>query len=189
MRFLRVSLVAFMMSPSSPKPAMMRKVSFVAEPSPNVACTRPTSMTVSSPASDRAKLSAAEPSTETPRLRASRLPVPCGINPSGTLVPLSAAPTWRTVPSPPAAKTMSQPSRSACCVWPVPGSSRRVCSHSGSAHPASRETSTHSRRRAPRSSTFVGLTTIAARGREGVFDTPCTVTGMTQIRAGDSLEG
>ena len=93
MRFLRVSLVAFMMSPSSPKPAMMRKVSFVAEPSPNVACTRPTSMTVSSPCRDRAKLSAAEPSTEMPRLRASRLPVPCGINPSGTLVPLSAAPT------------------------------------------------------------------------------------------------
>ncbi len=97
------------------------------------------------------------------RLRARRLPVPPGSSPMATPVPASAAPTVRTVPSPPRGQTRSTPSATACRVWPVPGSSTVVGSHSGVAQPWSRQTWVSDSRTSSTSSNFVGLTMTAAR--------------------------
>ncbi|OUD81010.1 hypothetical protein BC477_18365 [Clavibacter michiganensis subsp. michiganensis] len=70
------------------------------------------------------------------RLRASRLPVPEGRRPSETPDPDMPSATARTVPSPPAAMTMSTSCDRASCAAPLPGSSSLVSNQRVSCHPA-----------------------------------------------------
>ena len=58
--------------------------------------------------------------------------MPTGSTPIGRSEATMVSATARTVPSPPAATTMSAPSSSACRAWPLPGSSTVVSYQSGS---------------------------------------------------------
>ena len=73
--------------------------------------------------------------------------------------------TARTVPSPPRAHTRSTPADSAWRVWPRPGSSAVVSSHSGSAQPRAVHVLVTCRLAAAASANLVGLTTTATRRR------------------------
>ena len=100
------------------------------------------------------------------RLRASRLPVPAGMMPTGMPVPASSAHTSRTVPSPPQTSTRSAPSTDAFSAIPLPGSSMVVYCQVGSDQPDSTAIAFTIARNWPTSSTLIGLSTTASRRSE-----------------------
>ena len=122
---------------------------------------RTTSIARACPCSARRR--AASVSRGTPRLRASRLPVPAGSSAMGVPVPANSDETARTVPSPPATRTRSTPACSARRAGSWPGSSTVVSSQSVGFHRAARTSASTRRRRRDRSSNLTGLRMMAAR--------------------------
>src|SRR5215217_5319239 len=97
------------------------------------------------------------------KLVASRLPVPPGSTARGTSVPARPVTQAITVPSPPWAMTRSTPSATALAVWPWPGSSLVVSSHSTSRPAPSRAASVSGVRFSPSPPPVAGLNTTATR--------------------------
>ena len=110
-----------MIAASNPMPAITMKWVPSSTPSP---LTFTMSMARSWPVS--AMSIAARRNSGMSRLRASRLPVPAGMIPTGMPVPASSAQTSRTVPSPPQTRARSAPATAAASAMPVPGSSTVV---------------------------------------------------------------
>ena len=157
-----------MTAASKPMPAMTRKMSSSGRwSSPERSMlTRPTSTRRSCPVSATTRAFSIE-SMGSPRLRASRLPVPPGSRPRGVVVPTSPWATARTVPSPPSEHTSCAPCSTAARAWPRPGSATVVSAQIGEPQPCARHTSSICTRNESRSVNFVGFTTMPARGAEG----------------------
>ena len=96
------------------------------------------------------------------RLRASRLPVPAGTIPTGMPVPASSSHTARMVPSPPIARTRSQPLTAASCAIPWPVSSTVVSHQTTDANPESVASASTRVRNCGASSIFEGLRMTAS---------------------------
>src|SRR5215218_1472904 len=136
------------------------------KPMPPMTTNRSSSMAATSRRTrspSRATSTAPSRSAGTSKLVASRLPVPPGSTARGSSVPARPVTQAITVPSPPWAITSSTPSARALAVWPCPGSSGVVSSHSTS-RPAPSRASRVSRLRPSASPPPVaGLKTTATR--------------------------
>ena len=98
-----------MMAAAKPTPAITRNTCSSARSSMN---TRPMSSARFVP-DNAIRVAWAGSSSTMARLRASRLAVPVGTRPSGVPDPARTRATWRMVPSPPQASTISAPAASA----------------------------------------------------------------------------